>query len=55
MDIETVITPEKVESTNHKFAKLMIGTAAGFIATHLVTVGYDKIVEMRNKTTEPTQ
>ena len=57
MDIETAIdTNEAVDSTNHKFAKLMIGTAAAFIATHLVTKGYDAIVvAKRNKTTDTAQ
>jgi hypothetical protein len=48
MDTDIAIsTDEAVDSTNHRFAKIMIGTAAAFIATHLVTAGYDAIVKNR--------
>ncbi len=54
MDIvDKVIDESKPYETRDKFAKLILGTAAGFVASKLVENLYETIVEHhRNKITE---
>jgi hypothetical protein len=51
----TVKTPDSTEpeAVKHQLAKMIIGTAAGFITTKLVETAYDSLVEKRrNKNAE---
>ncbi len=46
-----VKTDDSPEASRHKLAKLVLGTAAGFIAKELVEKGYDKLLDRRKNGT----
>lgn len=49
METVTAIAVDSALNTpKHNFAKLMIGTAAGFIATLFVQKGYDALIVARH-------
>ena len=50
--MEQVNNQELVVPPKHQLAKLMIGTAASFLANMAVQKAYDAILEHRNKTPE---